>query len=129
VRSRYYTSPKTDGNQVGRHLSSLSHCFTNHGRTGLRQGLKNAAKSLAAACPTVLAMPARWYVRNTPWHQGTRSLVTVLDINQRLRPHRFRTETRFGFEISGSTEDLIQRYIYVFGRLGTPLDVLHPRST
>ena len=81
----------------------------------LRQGLKNAAETVAAACPTLIAMPARWYVRNTPWHQGTRRLVKALDINQRLRPHRFRTETRFGFEISGSTEDLIQRYIYVFG--------------
>ena len=50
-----------------------------------------------------------------PWHRGTRGLSIVVDINQRLRPHRFRTETRFGFEISGSTEDLIQRHIYVFG--------------
>lgn len=81
----------------------------------MRQRLKNAAETIAAACPTVIAMPARWYVRNTPWHRGTRRLVTALDVNQRLRPHRFRTETRFGFEISGSTEDLIQRYIYVFG--------------
>jgi FkbM family methyltransferase len=81
----------------------------------LSQRLKNAAETVAAACPTVIATPARWYVRNTPWHQGTRRLAKALDVNQRLRPHRFRTETRFGFEISGSTEDLIQRYIYVFG--------------
>jgi FkbM family methyltransferase len=81
----------------------------------LRQRLKNAVETVAAACPTVVAMPARWYVRNTLWHQGTRRLSIALDVNQRLRPHRFKTETRFGFEISGSTEDLVQRYIYVFG--------------
>ena len=81
----------------------------------MRQRLKNAVETVAAACPTVVAMPARWYVRNTLWHQGTRRLSIALDVNQRLRPHRFKTETRFGFEISGSTEDLVQRYIYVFG--------------
>jgi FkbM family methyltransferase len=79
------------------------------------QRLKNAVETVAAACPTVVAMPARWYLRNSPWHRGTRGLSIAVDINQRLRPHRFRTETRFGFEISGSTEDLIQRHIYVFG--------------
>jgi len=62
-----------------------------------------------------MASPARWYVRNTPWHHGTRGLSIVLDIHQRLRPHRFRTQTRFGFEISGTTEDLVQRHIYMFG--------------
>jgi FkbM family methyltransferase len=81
----------------------------------LKQGLRNAAEAVAAACPTAVTLPARWYVRNTPWPQGTRRLVKAVDINQRVRPHRFRTKTRFGFEMSGSTEDMIQRYIYVFG--------------
>jgi FkbM family methyltransferase len=62
-----------------------------------------------------MTLPARWYVRHTPWHQGTRGLSIALDIHQRLRPHRFRTQTRFGFDIAGTTEDLVQRYIYLFG--------------
>jgi hypothetical protein len=81
----------------------------------LRPRLKNAAETVAGACPTALAMPARWYVRNTPFHRGTRRLVKALNINQQVRPHRFRTETRFGFTMSGSTEDIVQRYIYQFG--------------
>ena len=81
----------------------------------MKRRLKKAVETVAAACPTIMAMPARWYVRNTPWYEGTRRLSVALDVNQRLRPHRFRTETRFGFEISGTTEDLVQRYIYVFG--------------
>ena len=81
----------------------------------MKQSIKRAVETVAAACPTTMAMPARWYLRNTPWHQGTRRLSVALDFNQRLRPHRFRTETRFGFEISGTTEDFVQRYIYVFG--------------
>jgi FkbM family methyltransferase len=72
-------------------------------------------ESVVGMCPSVMGLPARWYVRHTPWHQGTRSLSIALDIHQRLRPHRFRTQTRFGFEISGTTEDLVQRYIYLFG--------------
>jgi FkbM family methyltransferase len=81
----------------------------------VRQRALKAVESLAGACPTVVASPALWYVRNTPWHQGTRGLSILLDMNQRRRPHRFRTETRFGFEISGTTEDLVQRHVYMFG--------------
>jgi FkbM family methyltransferase len=84
------------------------------GRT-VRQRIRDTVEALAGACPTIMALPARWYVRHTPWDQGTRGLSIFLDIQQRLRPHRFRTDTRFGFEISGTTEDLVQRYVYLFG--------------
>jgi FkbM family methyltransferase len=55
------------------------------------------------------------YVRYAPWPFGRRLLAEAVNFNQRVKPHNFAVRTRFGYEMAGCTEDLIQRFIYLFG--------------
>lgn len=58
----------------------------------------------------------RWYVRHAPGSIGKASLAAE-HLNARLRDHPRRrvTRTRFGARFGVDTQDLIQRYLYVFG--------------
>jgi FkbM family methyltransferase len=64
----------------------------------------------------VLVTLGRRYVRDAPGSVGKAALTTRL-LNPHLRDHARRrvTETRFGARIAVDTQDLIQRYLYLFG--------------
>ena len=63
-----------------------------------------------------LAAPARAYVRHAPTSAGKPLLVRrLLEPALRRAPRTFVTTTVDGFTMAGSTQDMIQRYIYVFG--------------
>ncbi|WP_399088163.1 FkbM family methyltransferase [Streptomyces sp. BBFR2] len=71
---------------------------------------------MTAARPRIKRALARWYVRHAP---GTLGKTAILDgfLNAELRDHpvRRRARTRFGATIAVDTQDLIQRYLYLFG--------------
>ncbi|MEV6395382.1 FkbM family methyltransferase [Streptomyces sp. NPDC051907] len=58
----------------------------------------------------------RWYVRHAPGRLGT-AAVAARYLNPRLQrlPRRRVARTRFGARFLVDTEDLIQRYLYMFG--------------
>jgi FkbM family methyltransferase len=63
-----------------------------------------------------LAVPARAYVRSAPVRAGKPVLVRrLLEPALRGAPRSFVVTTVDGFSIGGSTADMIQRYLYVFG--------------
>ena len=63
-----------------------------------------------------LAVPARAYVRHARTSAGKPLLVRrLLEPALRRAPRAFVTTTTDGFVMAGSTQDMIQRYIYVFG--------------
>ncbi|MEU1804904.1 FkbM family methyltransferase [Streptomyces sp. NPDC019937] len=58
----------------------------------------------------------RAYVRHAPWSAGKRALVERhLNAALRDRPLRRLARTRFGATFAVDTQDLIQRYLYLFG--------------
>lgn len=64
----------------------------------------------------VVAPLARAYVRHVPGHVGKTALARgLLEPALRRRPRTFVTTTRPGFRMAGTTQDMIQRYVYVFG--------------
>ncbi|MDJ0461492.1 FkbM family methyltransferase [Streptomyces sp. H27-C3] len=65
----------------------------------------------------------RWYVRHAPGSIGKAPMAATY-LNPRLReyPRRRLTRTEFGAEFAVDTQDLIQRYMYLFG-------VWEPRMT
>jgi FkbM family methyltransferase len=58
----------------------------------------------------------RWYVRNSPSPLGKASLAAQY-LNPRLKeqPRRAVIQSRFGARFAVDTQDLIQRYLYMFG--------------
>ncbi|MFD4767010.1 FkbM family methyltransferase [Streptomyces niveus] len=59
---------------------------------------------------------SRGYVRHVPYALGTAPLADrYLNPRLRNRPRRRVVESRFGAQFSVDTQDLIQRYIYMFG--------------
>ncbi|MET8247377.1 FkbM family methyltransferase [Streptomyces sp. NPDC005202] len=64
----------------------------------------------------VLVTLGRRYVRDAPGSLG-KSLLAAAYLNARLREHPRRrvVETRFGARFAVDTQDLIQRYVYLFG--------------
>ena len=63
-----------------------------------------------------LAVPARAYVRYSPGTLGKPFLVRrLLEPALRKTPRDFVTTTVDGTRLAGSTQDMIQRYVYVFG--------------
>lgn len=63
-----------------------------------------------------LAVPARAYVRHAPGTAGKGLLVRrLLEPALRGAPRAFVAPTVDGFRLQGSTQDMIQRYVYVFG--------------
>lgn len=63
-----------------------------------------------------LAVPARAYVRHAPTSAGKPLLVRrLLEPALRRAPRTFVAQTVDGFTMAGSTQDMIQRYLYVFG--------------
>lgn len=58
----------------------------------------------------------REYVRHAPWSAGKRALVeNHLNAALRDRPLHRLARTRFGATFAVDTQDLIQRYLYLFG--------------
>ncbi|MGW2326767.1 FkbM family methyltransferase [Streptomyces sp. NPDC001700] len=58
----------------------------------------------------------RAYVRHAPWSAGKRALVErYLNAALRDRPLHRLARTRFGATLAVDTQDLIQRYLYLFG--------------
>ncbi|MEU5267268.1 FkbM family methyltransferase [Streptomyces hygroscopicus] len=58
----------------------------------------------------------REYVRHAPWNAGKRALVERhLNAALRDRPLHRMARTRFGATFAVDTQDLIQRYLYLFG--------------
>lgn len=58
----------------------------------------------------------RAYVRHAPWSAGKRTMVERhLNAALRDRPLRRLARTRFGAAFAVDTQDLIQRYLYLFG--------------
>ncbi|MFF2927100.1 FkbM family methyltransferase [Streptomyces celluloflavus] len=58
---------------------------------------------------------ARWYVRYAPGTAGTATIVeSFLNAGLRDHPRRRRARTRFGATFLADTQDLIQRYLYIF---------------
>lgn len=58
----------------------------------------------------------REYVRHAPWSAGKRALVEkYLNAALRDRPLHRMARTRFGATFAVDTQDLIQRYLYLFG--------------
>jgi FkbM family methyltransferase len=63
-----------------------------------------------------LTDPARAYIRRLPWAPLRRPLAReFLDPALVANPRRFTTTVRGGARIAGTTEDIIQRYLYEFG--------------
>lgn len=66
--------------------------------------------------PEALATLIRRYVRDAPGSLGKRPLAArYLNPHLREHPRRRVTETRFGTQFAVDTQDLIQRFIYMFG--------------
>lgn len=64
----------------------------------------------------ILAPSVRWYVRHVPGTFAKELLVDrMLDQGLQRRPRRYVARTRLDTHFSGTTSDLIQRYIYAFG--------------
>lgn len=57
----------------------------------------------------------RWYIRYAPGTIGKSFLAAPVDAVLQAQPRDFVTKTVFGAELSGTTEDWIHRYIFVFG--------------
>jgi FkbM family methyltransferase len=80
-----------------------------------------------AAAPGAVRKVAKWplvvlplrllrlYVRYAPGTLAKAPVVRELDSRLQSRPRRFVTRTRWGARFAGTTEDLIERYIYEFG--------------
>jgi FkbM family methyltransferase len=62
----------------------------------------------------VAAIPPSW-LRALPWLPLRRLALGTLNAAVRKSPRAFESETQFGFRIAGTTRDLIQRHLYVFG--------------
>ena len=60
------------------------------------------------------AFPPSW-VRSIPWLPVRRLALGGLNIALKGQPREFDVMTPLGFRIVGTTRDLIQRYVYVFG--------------
>jgi FkbM family methyltransferase len=60
------------------------------------------------------AIPPSW-LRAIPWLPARRLALGGLNAALKEAPRAFETETRFGFRVGGTTRDLIQRHLYVFG--------------
>jgi FkbM family methyltransferase len=60
--------------------------------------------------------PFRFYLRWAPsWLPRSAGLARIVDEAMRRWDHRFKVRTKSGPQIFGTTSDLIQRYIYLFG--------------
>lgn len=71
---------------------------------------------LKARIGTALAPAARGYVRHVPGRVGKAAVARrVLEPALRGAPRRFEAATVDGLVLGGSTQDMIQRYVYVFG--------------
>ena len=66
-------------------------------------------------CAAMLVAAGRWYVRQGPGTVGKRRLSRRVDRALQLADHRFVTTTRSDTRLAGTTTDLIQRYLYLFG--------------
>jgi len=75
----------------------------------------NRLRAIAGQCFRASSPIFRWYVRHFPSVLTHRGVVRRTDIALSHRDHRFVTRTIYGFRCAGTTQDLIQRYIYLFG--------------
>lgn len=72
--------------------------------------------TLRSAVARTAAAPVRAYIRHIPGRAGKPVLIRrLLEPALRRHPREFVTRTRDGFRMGGSTQDMIQRYVYVFG--------------
>lgn len=62
----------------------------------------------------VTAAPPSW-LRAIPWLPARRLALGALNAALKQQPREFESTTRFGFRVTGTTLDLIQRYLYIFG--------------
>ncbi|MFF4735065.1 FkbM family methyltransferase [Streptomyces sp. NPDC001262] len=62
-----------------------------------------------------LITAGRWYVRHAPGAPGKGPLAAALNPRLRDRPRRAVVRARCGSRMAVDTQDLIQRYIYMFG--------------
>ncbi|MEV4501131.1 FkbM family methyltransferase [Streptomyces klenkii] len=71
---------------------------------------------MSSCTAELLASVGRQYVRHGPGSLGkSRLAVKCLNPYLRDRPRRCIARTRFGVDVAVDTQDLIQRYIYMFG--------------
>ncbi len=84
-------------------------------REAVERKIVASAQAISSACPNMIIQSSIWYVRHAPWPYGKRYLASGASMNLHAKPQSFVATTQFGCEMSGSTEDLIQRFIYVFG--------------
>ncbi|MEV0602297.1 FkbM family methyltransferase [Streptomyces sp. NPDC050315] len=71
---------------------------------------------MTAVLPQFKRGLARWYVRYAPGTLGKAALLdSYLNAELRDNPVRRKTRTRFGDTFTTDTQDLIQRYVYLFG--------------
>ncbi|MGA0840932.1 MAG: FkbM family methyltransferase, partial [Pseudomonadales bacterium] len=76
------------------------------------------------ACLRRLVPLTRWWINSIPLPPGKRFILK----NFSRLAFKFKTKTQYNFSIEGSTEDLIQKYIYYFGVWEPNLsDVLYQR--
>lgn len=86
---------------------------------------QNAANACAPLAPSEagpltrlrwkLAPALRWYIRYAPGTIAKSLLAPPVDFVLQAQPRDFVTKTVFGAELSGTTEDWIHRYLFVFG--------------
>jgi FkbM family methyltransferase len=81
----------------------------------LRKAAEKTAEGIGSICPSKVARPIREYVRNRDSTHARGILAYVVNFNLIAKPQDFTVTTRFGYHMSGNTEDAIQRYIYLFG--------------
>lgn len=72
--------------------------------------------TMRSALARAAAVPARGYVRHAPTQAFKPVLVRrLLEPALRRHPRAFTARTVDGFQLGGTTNDMIQRYVYVFG--------------
>lgn len=76
--------------------------------------IRETTTVLMSRCPGIAGLE-RWHVRHSPWQYKKDALATTLDGLERRKSHNVVARTQFGYEMFCGTEDLIQRYIYLFG--------------
>ncbi len=77
--------------------------------------------SVRGRMATVLITLARGYMRYAPVAWGKQLVWTRMKRRMSLRPRNFEASTVFGCRIAGSTRDVIQRHIYLFGLWEPPV--------
>ncbi|MDH2388179.1 FkbM family methyltransferase [Streptomyces sp. HNM0663] len=65
--------------------------------------------------PSSLSFVGRWYIRHVPWRTGAELAVDRVNSSLREHPRRCVARTRCGARFRLDTQDLIQRYLYMFG--------------